>query len=234
MLAKRHGINDYISTSSADSTSTSQSAGFVYVETDRYLPLSEPSSTPRLLETEKDKATAIQTLKAWAAEPLNELRFLRRIAEDTPEEGDGFTAGTGAGKLMIGCVIWAPFHIPYHWFTLYLAIAQEIAGAKLWSKVVGFRYLLQGKGEEEVKKLTQSEEFLENIMDLRRGRTRTGGRADAGWSFDVGVDVHRDGVEALEHVAILIDTIRAKERDSPEPGAVTFVLSKYISFPSIW
>jgi L-rhamnono-1,4-lactonase len=237
MLAKGHGISDYISASSIDSTRTSdspasQSSGFVYVETDRYLPTPEPSFTPRHLTTEDERIEATQTLKTWAAEPLNELRFLRRIAEDTPEEGDGFNAGTGAGQFMTGCVIWAPFHIPYTWFTLYLTIAQAVAGPALWDKVVGFRYLLQGKGEEEVKRLTENQDFLENVLDLRNGRSRTGGRAGAGWAFDVGVDAHRDGVHVAEYVADMVETIRARERDSPEEGAVTFVLSKCL-FPSL-
>jgi L-rhamnono-1,4-lactonase len=236
MLAKGHGILDYVSTSSVDTTSTSgtatsQSTGFIYVETDRYLPKPEPPFAPRVLNTEDEKIQAIRSLKTWAAEPLNELRFLRRIAENKPEKGDGFTAGTDAGSLMAGCVVWAPFHIPHAWFAHYLKIAEEVAGPALWDKVVGFRYLLQGKGSEEVKRLAENEDFLENILDLRSGRTRTGRKIQRGWTFDVGVDAHRDGVEVVEYVTGMVEAVRTRERDSPEEGAVTFVLSE--SSPSL-
>jgi L-rhamnono-1,4-lactonase len=237
MLAKGHGILDYVSASRIDTTlasgtATSQSAGFVYVETDRYLPKPEPAFAPRVLDTEDEKIQATQTLETWAAAPLDELIFLRRIAEDKPKEGDGFTAGRGISGLMAGCVIWAPFHIPHAWFALYFKTAEAVAGPVLWDKIVGFRYLLQGKGSEEVSRLAENEDFLENILDLRRGRMRNGEKIQKGWAFDVGVDAHRDGVEVVEYVVGMIGAVRARERDNPQEGAVTFVLSE-CSLPSL-
>jgi L-rhamnono-1,4-lactonase len=207
-LAKQHGISDY------KSATQSVPAGFVYVETDRYLPSAYPDHT-RVKNDEKTR----HELKGWAKEPLEELKFLRRIVKDNGQEGDGF--GEGDGALMKGCVIWAPFHLPSDLFEHYITLAREAAGAHLWSRVVGFRYLLQGKTGEEVRKLTASDDWLENIASLGRGRD------GKGWAFDVGVDTNRDGEEPLERVAEMIEAVRLKELSSGSDGqGVRFVLSK--------
>ncbi|KAF7569035.1 hypothetical protein PtrM4_114500 [Pyrenophora tritici-repentis] len=134
ILAKRHGISDYLAITSPPPQ------GFIYVETDRRLPSAEPNIPDSASSSEIRKE-----LESWAKEPLDELRFLRRIAEGTPEEGDGFMQEHG--NRMFGCVIYAPFHLSPKVFNEYLAIAKDVAGEKLWSKVAGFRYLLQGKGD---------------------------------------------------------------------------------------
>lgn len=211
-LAKRHGIADY--TAITSSTSPIQPAGFIYVETDRYLPAPRPQASQSAAGPD-----SIQALSIWANEPLEELKFLRRMVEETPNEGDGFAASQGAA--MLGCVVWAPFLLAPSLFDAYLRMAEEVSGPRLWERVVGFRYLLQGRGEDAVRQLVQNEDWIGNIAALRKGR---GGK---GWTFDVGADAHRDGAEVIEVVADMVEKVRAVERESPELGSVRFVLGGY-------
>lgn len=214
LLSKRHGVSDYKATTSSSLTGSSL-AGFIYVETDRYLPSKAPDLYPNASEEQVKKA-----LEEWARAPLQELEFLRRVVEDTPQEGDGFEPGEG--EMMKGAVVWAPFHLSPSLFNAYLEIAEGTAGPMLWEKVVGFRYLLQGKEEGEVTNLVGSEEFVENVVSLGKGR---GGR---GWAFDVGVDINRDGTEPLRAVGGTIREVREREGYN-DSGAlpVRFVLSKF-------
>ncbi|KAF1993935.1 hypothetical protein P154DRAFT_47590 [Amniculicola lignicola CBS 123094] len=210
-LAKRHGITDYLSTTT---TSPIQPSSFIYIETDRYLPTPTPPISLSDLPEKTDHV--LRELEKWAHEPLQELRFLRRMVEGTFQNGDGFNPQDG-GK-MAGCVIWAPFHLPSVFFRLYLERAERVAGPALWERVVGFRYLLQGiKQEEELRRLVESEAWLTNLASLRTGR------AGKGWTFDIGVDAHSGGVWQLEVVADMVDRIRGIEGNG-EQGRVTFVL----------
>ncbi|KAJ4404505.1 L-rhamnono-gamma-lactonase [Didymella pomorum] len=197
LLVKRHGISDYKAVA-ASSPAGSALTGFIYVETDRYLPSKTPDIRPIAGEEEVKKK-----LREWAKAPLQELEFLRRIVEESPLEGDGFDKGEG--ERMKGAVVWAPFNSSTPAFKTYLKIAEEVAGPRLWEKIVGFRYLLQGKAEGEVKSLVSSADWVENIIHLGKGR---GGR---GWAFDVGVDIHRDGTDPLDAVGEMILNVREKE-----------------------
>ncbi|CBX97734.1 hypothetical protein LEMA_P091430.1 [Plenodomus lingam JN3] len=207
-FAKQHGIQDYLA------VATPKPWGFIYVETDRYL----PSPTPPLHGTENE-AEQEERLENWAQQPLEELRFLRRIVEDKAQEGDGFQEGDV--ELMKGCVIWAPFPLAPALFKTFLRIAEGVAGPELWRRVVGFRYLLQGKAEGEVKRIVQSEAWIENMTSLASGRE------GKGWAFDVGVDTHRDGLEPLEAVGEMIQEVRRREKASGSGKAVRFVLSRF-------
>ncbi len=195
-LAKQYGIEDYISIAGP------RPEGFIYVETDRYLPSFEPG-----IEENDDLREKLKKLTLWAQEPLRELKFLRRIVEGEPMPGDGFSPADG--ELLKGCVIWAPFHLSHAYFQIYLSIAEEFAGPALWDRVVGFRYLLQGKAEGEVKRLVESEVWLENMVFLRTGRE------GKGWTFDVGIDIHRDGEQRLEEVTSMIQQVRKREAAEP-------------------
>ncbi|KAH6643071.1 hypothetical protein C7974DRAFT_116635 [Boeremia exigua] len=211
-LVKRHGISDYKAVTQLSSVG-SVLGGFIYVETDRYLPSKTPDISLRAGKEEVERV-----LREWARAPLEELEFLRRLVEDKPQEGDGFE--NGDGELMKGAVVWAPFHLSRDNFNAYLAIAQAVAGPQLWDKVVGFRYLLQGKEEGEVKNLVGNEAWIENIVSLGKGR---GGK---GWVFDVGVDIHRDGTEPLGEVGELIRRVREREAHIGNGGRpVRFVLN---------
>lgn len=199
-LARQHGIRDY---AAATAPSPVQPSAFVYVETDRYLPSSAPpSASPASIE-------------AWAKAPLAELAFLQRMVAGTPQEGDGFDAGDGSR--LKGLVIWAPFHLGPDVFEGYVQLAKVVLKGKggvedAWERVVGFRYLLQGRGAEDVRRIVQSEDFVQNVATI------------AGKAFDVGVDCHRDGVEALEAVVGMVERVRAGETAGAAPK-VKFVLS---------
>lgn len=212
-LAKRHGISDYKAVT-ASSPAGSALAGFVYVETDRYL----PSKTPEISSSASEEKVE-SALREWAKAPLEELQFLRRIVEESLQDGDGFEKGEG--ERMKGAVVWAPFNVSESAFKVYLAIAEEVAGPKLWEKIVGFRYLLQGKQEGEVKSLVSNDDWVENIVSLGKGR---GGK---GWAFDVGVDIHRDGTDPLGAVGEMILKVREREAQNGSGSQpVRFVLSK--------
>ncbi|KAF3041701.1 hypothetical protein E8E12_005767 [Didymella heteroderae] len=212
ILVKRHGISDYKAVT-ASSPAGSALAGFIYVETDRYLPSKTPAISSRASEEEVEKK-----LREWAKAPLQELEFLRRIVEESPQEGDGFRQGEG--EMMKGAIVWAPFNVSTSAFNAYLKIAEEVAGPRLWDKIAGFRYLLQGKEEGEVKSLVSSDGWIENIVSLRKGR---GGK---GWAFDVGVDIHRDGTDPLVAVGEMILKVREREAGNRSGGQpVRFVLN---------
>ncbi|KAF1954624.1 hypothetical protein CC80DRAFT_389134, partial [Byssothecium circinans] len=212
-LAQRHGISDYQATTSS---SPVQPKGFVYVETDRFLPALSPDLSAlgeKAEGGEESGEKADQVLRQWAKEPLNELKFLRRIVERRPEEGDGFT--TANAELVKGLVIWAPFPLPTWLFKRYLGIAGEVLGEEAWGRVVGFRYLLQGKGVEGVRSAAESEAFVDNLVVVAG---LDGGRGKA---FDVGVDCHRDGVEAVE----VVGELRRRVGEKVGGEGVRFVLN---------
>lgn len=229
-LAKRHGISDYLSITSPQPT------GFIYVETDRYLPSFSPSdvpssflSTDNSTPTPEEKEQAKAKLAEWAKQPLEEIKFLRRIAEGQPAEGDGFTAAEA--EKMKGCVIYGPLHLAPPLFSTYLEIAEETAGPVLWGKVVGFRYLLQGKGEGVVAKMLSENQdgWVRNLGMLRQGRGKNG------WSFDVGVDIHRDGYGPLDAVVGLIRKVREVEESEgvEKSRGLRFVINHLAKHPVI-
>ncbi|KAL5113744.1 hypothetical protein ACEQ8H_008386 [Pleosporales sp. CAS-2024a] len=199
-LSKRHGPLDYLSITDASVK------GIVYIETDRHLPpLPAALSSP----TRADASTCQEVedvLKQWAHEPLEEIKFLRRIAEGTTEDGDGDVPGKGA-SLMKACVLYAPMHLPNSVFEAYLRVAEKVAGPTLWGqKVVGFRFLLQGKKQGEVTRLVGRQDWIDNLLSLGKGPRPNG----KGWTFDVGVDLHRDGDEGLIAVGGMIEQVRKR------------------------
>jgi L-rhamnono-1,4-lactonase len=208
ILTKRHGVSDYLATAPS-------ATGFIYVETDRYL----LSPTPTIHHEADEEEAA---LKTWAREPLSEIAFLRRIVEgNAHEESDGVKRGE-EGR-MKGVVLFAPFHLSTALFRTYLRIAQETAGPRLWKMVVGFRYLLQGKGEGEVAKLVGEEDWIANICQLSKS-SEYGGK-EGGWVFEVGADVNRDGMEGLNAIVGMVGEVRKREAGEQTP--VRFVLSKF-------
>jgi L-rhamnono-1,4-lactonase len=215
-LAQLHGIDDYKTTISS---SPIQPTGFVYVETDRYLPSFVPSISPAENEGgDENTEVCTEKLKIWAKEPLNELKFLRRIVGEAPQEGDGFVAGEG--EKLKGMVVWAPFHLSAKLFAAYLDIAKESLGERAWDRVVGFRYLLQGSGVDGVRSVVDSEGFMANLVMI--GGLGGGDGRGKVKAFDVGIDCHGDGVEALEIVVGLIEKVRGMSGGKE----VRFILSK--------
>ncbi|KAF2493611.1 hypothetical protein BU16DRAFT_551406 [Lophium mytilinum] len=216
-LATRHGISDY---NAATSSSPTQPSAFIYVETDRALPTPSPP-----IESSAAAFSIRRALEKWAAEPLEELRFLRRIIEGKPQgEGDGFQAGDG--DKMAGIVAFAPLHLTPRMFDIYLLLAKEVAGPETWSRVVGFRYLLQGmRDQREFSKFVWEESWLSNLVGLGKVGTGPGNR---GWTFDVGVDMRSGGVWQLEKAAEMVERVRkieAADVGNGGRGSVRFVLN---------
>lgn len=124
-LARRHSIAEY---RACTSSSRSSRRAFIYVETDRSLPspapplptpLPAPSSTAAWAALERE-------LETWAAQPVAELRFVRRVAEGAPAGGpadEGFAPADSA--LLAGVVAWAPLRVPTAVFRLYLGLAER-------------------------------------------------------------------------------------------------------------
>ncbi|KAJ9646503.1 L-rhamnono-gamma-lactonase [Coniosporium tulheliwenetii] len=186
-LAKQYSVSDYLSASTSPDAVVE---GFVYVETDRRVGGAGDDNGPS------------ENLEAWA-EPLEELRWLRRIVEGTPEEAEGFSPGDG--RLMKGIVAWAPLD----------------RGPDVFEEVKGFRFLLQGiKEEATLRELVLGEGF---VGALRRFR---GEGRDS--SFDVGVDMRGAGVWQLEVAAEMI----VKVNEGMEKNGVRFILN-HLCKPSL-
>ncbi|KAL5407251.1 hypothetical protein PMIN04_011773 [Paraphaeosphaeria minitans] len=208
-LAKRHGVQDY---AAATAAAPVRLAGFVYVETDRHVPSASVDLRPGSSLGEGDVEAE---LRAWARAPLEEFAFLRRVVEGRVQEGDGARGDDGA--MLKGMVIWAPFHVQEEVFGTFLRLARDVLGEEAWARVVGFRYLLQGRTAEEVKSIIGNERFVRNVKFAC-------GKEERRLAFDVGIDAHRDGIEALEAVVALIEGVEEEE-------GVNFVLSEVPPLP---
>lgn len=194
LLNTQHSVLDYLGATSSDPSS--DVLGFIFVEIDRNL---DPS------------ASRIEDC-AWG--PLKELRFLRRLIEGRPEGDEGF--GNRHGELVKGIVAWAPVNKGIEVFRKYLEIGESEAGPETWSRVKGFRFLLQGiKEKRDFKALTDSREFIDVL------RNGFGGR----WTFDVGVDERQGGAWQLEEV---VDVVRRVHVGLPKEDKVVFVLSRHL------
>ena len=195
-LAKQYSIENYLVSAQSHQVNPNVK-GFVYVETDR-----------RLEE-------ALQTnIAQYAAEPLEEIKFLRRIVEGRSAGREGFDANHSV--LLKGIVPWAPLHRPLHDLVWYMTIAKETAGPTTWERVKGFRYLLQGmKNREDFRRLLEpaSSSFVEHLRFLG---TRN-------LSFDVGVDQRQGGVWQLEYLA---EAIELAHKDVKHEDKTIFILSK--------
>lgn len=103
----------------------------------------------------------------------------------------------------------------------YVGLVKEAAGEEVVQKKIrGFRYLLQGKGPG----VGTQDGFVDSLRWLGK----------EGYSFDVGVDCHRDGVNVLGEVMEMIG--RAHE-GVVRKEKVVFVLStlshnSYVVMPS--
>ncbi|KAH7390797.1 hypothetical protein DE146DRAFT_143708 [Phaeosphaeria sp. MPI-PUGE-AT-0046c] len=188
-LAKPHVLSTYLSASNDPRVK-----GVIYVETDRSISSVPPAHTNSGRSARDEAMISRVLMQSWAHEPLEEIRFLRGIVESGGKEGE----------MLKGCVLYAPMQLPEHMFNTYLAIAEEAAGPELWKRVVGFRYLLQAKEEGVVEKLVSSEQWIANLVTLGSGR------AGRGWTFDVGIDINRDGEGVLQDVAGMIAEVRKR------------------------
>ncbi len=196
-LAQQYSMAQYRKVTSAPETH--RVVGFVYIETDCRV---EP---PQWVTSAADERRP----EVYALRAIDEMRFLRRLVEGTPAPGDGFTASDG--DLLKGIVAWAPIDRGADAFLAYVAAAREAAGAETWEMVKGFRFLLQGMDQPELRVLVDDEGVHEVL-----------GSFGEVWCFDIGVDQRQGGMWQLEMTAELIRRVRERG------GEVTFILSESV------
>lgn len=199
LLAKQHILSDYYRAAHQDGfdATAPEVKGVVYVETDRHL------------ETSRD-----QPLGVWARQPVEEIRFLRSIVEGQYGQRDSRT--------LLGIVAWAPMDQGAKVFEDWLQLAEQTAGAETWSRIKGFRFLLQGiTDRQKFESLVFSDEFITILRSFR-----SAGRS---YSFDVGVDAHSGGVWQLEALVKVIERVNEGTENEEK---VIFVLSVYHSIHS--
>lgn len=187
-LAKQHILPDYYEASQQTSTpSETKVHGVVYVETDRRY----------------DPPTG--SLAEWAANPLDEVKFVRSIVE-----GD---YGSRDRQMLLGIVLWAPMNQPPEVLREWLRLAEQAAGPTTWQRVKGFRFLLQAIHDEaEFKDLVLGPDFAANLKLL----------GQRGFSFDIGVDQHSGGPWQLEWVYMAMQRAHAGVEDGQK---VTFIIN---------
>jgi L-rhamnono-1,4-lactonase len=178
-LSGRHSVEEYKKAAALPS----KLRGFVFVETDR---------------KNGDGSN-------WE-QPLEEIKWLRRIAEGTPLPNQGHTAADA--KMVLAIVPWAPLLQGPAKVEEYLVAAQKAAG-ETWPKVKGFRQLLQFAPNGTML----GDDFIASLKLLGR----------KGYVFEVGVDQHRRGRIQLEETVDMID--RAHD-GVPEEEKVVFVLGQ--------
>lgn len=202
-LTKEHILSSYVEAAEQNhsfaETRDVQVEGIIYVETDRRLSSPfDPDGQPVPLTT-------------WAAQPLDEIRFLRDIVEGRYGEADS--------RMLLGIVLWAPVHLSPAVFEEWLSAARAAAGEETWKRVKGFRYLLQSMTDRaDFEKVVFSDDFMSVLKSFKQYR---GGR---NFVFDVGVDQHSAGVWQLEDFIKVIDRVH---EGVEEDGKVTFVLSMF-------
>ncbi|CAM1500721.1 Fc.00g098830.m01.CDS01 [Cosmosporella sp. VM-42] len=180
-LAGQHSIEQY-----KEATQSAPSLlGFIFVETDRKHDLEAGEA-------------------GWEG-PLKEVNWLKRVALGQPKEGEGHTAEDA--KLCLAIVPWAPLPSGVAAVEKYLDLVKEEAG-EAWSKIKGFRYLVQDKPHGTMLE----DEFVESVKLLGR----------RGFVFEVGVDHHRRGKKQLDELVAFVDRVHD---GVPEEEQVTLVLN---------
>lgn len=162
--------------------------GFIFLETDR----------------KHDLKLGAEDGSGWEM-PLMEVDWLKRVALGTPREGEGHTEEQK--KLCLAIIPWAPVPSGGKVLARYVREVEKHAEGS-FSKIRGFRYLLQDKPRGTML----APEFIEGLKWLGKNR----------YVFDLGVDQHGGGKWQLEEAAQMIE--KAHE-DVPENEKATFILS---------
>jgi L-rhamnono-1,4-lactonase len=190
-LTRQYSIEDYKMAISHGDSKGYRVSGFVYVETDRAI-------------------HDVEGIQSWAMEPLREIEFLRRIVEGKPAVGEGFAAEDR--NLLIGAIAWAPIDRGFEAFRQYLRLAEAAAGEETWSKIKGFRFLLQGLKEPvSFRSIANDPQTIKVLQSF-----------DSKWAFEVGVDQRQGGTWQLESVFELISSVLKGSSET------TFILGKSI------
>lgn len=149
--------------------------------------------------------------KDWTA-PLQEIAWMRRLATGQPKPGEGHSAEDA--NLCLALIPWAPMSHGPEVLGKYLDAAEKEAGP-VWTKVKGFRYLLQDKPNGT----GLSNAFIDSLKFLGK----------KGYVFEIGVDQHRRGRIQLEEAVEMID--RAHD-GVEEDEKVVFILSELSNWRS--
>ncbi|TGJ80222.1 hypothetical protein E0Z10_g8535 [Xylaria hypoxylon] len=182
-LAKQQSIQEYKAASAS-----SPPKGFIFIETDR----------------KNDLDAGVKDGSGWEG-PLMEVSWLKRIASGQPKPGEGHSKEDAS--LCAAYILWAPLPSGALAMERYIDLVKKEAGES-WSKVRGFRYLLQDKPSGTMLQ----DHFIESLKLLGR----------KGLVFELGVDQHRRGRAQLEEVVEMID--RAHE-GVPEDEKVIFIVN---------
>jgi L-rhamnono-1,4-lactonase len=188
-LAKQHILPDYYQASRQDTTEHGDVTvdGVVYVETDRHY------------------ETPSEDLADWASNPLDEVKFVRKIVDGGYGERDS--------RMLLGIVLWAPMNQSPEVLKEWLHLAEEAAGPETWKRVKGFRFLLQAiHDQDKFKQLVLGDDFAANLKIL----------GQRGFSFDIGVDQHSGGPWQLELVYTAMQRAHA---GMPDEQKVTFIIN---------
>ncbi|KAL8702130.1 MAG: hypothetical protein Q9201_004564 [Fulgogasparrea decipioides] len=171
-LYGQHSIEEYLeATKGLSRVSDQKVQGFIFIETDR--------------------KSHLENEAGWN-EPLRELDWIKRVADGTPQSGEGHEPQHA--HLCLGAVLWAPLPAGVDAVKRYVDKATERASST-WQLVRGFRYLVQDKPRGVM--LTHS--FIDALRWMGRN----------GFTFDLGVDARSGGHWQL-HEAIEMIT-RAHE-----------------------
>ncbi|KAI1425644.1 amidohydrolase [Xylaria sp. FL1777] len=182
-LAKQQSVEGYKAASAS-----SPPSGFIFVETDR----------------KNDLDAGLKDGSGWEG-PLMEVSWLKRIITGQPKPGEGHTPEDAS--LCAAYIPWAPLPSGPPAMERYIELVRKEAGES-WSKIRGFRYLLQDKPDGTMLQ----DDFIESLKLLGR----------KGYVFELGVDQHRRGRGQLEEVVEMID--RAHE-SVPEDDKVVFIIN---------
>lgn len=157
------------------------------------------------IETDVKYDTSSDDLSTWAKAPLEEISFVRRIVEG--EYGDE------ASRLIVGIVPWAPMDQSPSVLDQYLDVAAKWAAEATWTRVKGFRYLVQSiVDQDRFKALVLGRDFLSNLKALGK----------RGFSFDIGVDQRSGGSWQLE---LMAESMELAHSDVEEDDKITFIIN---------
>jgi L-rhamnono-1,4-lactonase len=148
----------------------------------------------RFVNVETDRRTFnVSDTKTRTSEHLKELSFLRELIETS--------SGYKNQPCIDGVVPWASIDSGLGSFKAYIEAAQEEAGDLTWSKVRGFRYLLQGiRSKEHFHQLDESAETVD-IFKIMGKKI---------WCFDVGVDQRQGGIWQLQLMVDFIESVNCQ------------------------
>lgn len=191
-LHSQHSLDDYTNAV----TSTASLCG---VE-ETSAPVSRGRCKPTLhgfVFVETDRKSGLDPSKWFSA--LNEIKYLRRVAEGHPRLGEGHEAKHA--HLCKAIIPWAPIPAGVEPMNEYRRLAQEAAG-EAYGLIRGWRYLIQDK---DCGVMLQ-ESFIKSLRAL-------GERNEV---FELGIDYHKRGeeqlLEAIECLEKVYDGVATSQR----------------------